>query len=422
MWDVLRPWSAWRGVESGLAELAGLLRRAGAGRGEHPAADLADQAEAVLEEPLAVHAAMPAAYRVCIAPARTGQPQPEEGDLEGQLSEWLAELVRHLADVPALLEAPDSAAQLGHLLTSDLPRTWQGRLGGLTRHLRSMVRGAGAAPPQPQPAQAVKPLGRFLQAAPDGYVAVLPEETATAAAAALHAELSLALLRDLGPDCLRMHLLLLTAHNAIDRESAAEGLGLPRRGLDPREANRRLHAALERLRGVRITQLRWSAGESGAGWERTQEDLWQVTVTEYGQGYLAEQGGRLVTRGLGWSAAPDPLRSWTLHTVPPETIRSAHSLLYELEGNRNPLSLATALLLTMGDTVSHREALALGGFNPDTDAHPDPAAAWRALRAAFRLQARAGRQPDLSGWPSQAAALQDLPTWLAASTSFHPLA
>ncbi|HYG56755.1 MAG TPA: hypothetical protein VD902_01615 [Symbiobacteriaceae bacterium] len=401
-WAVLCAWPAWRGLHDSLQELEQLLRLAGSQRASADAAELADSVAALLEDP--AFATGSGTYRMAF---RAGEkPTGEDGDLTGQLLDWLGQLSRYVTDAPVLLTAPQAARDAG-LLAVELPRAWQARLGGLAFQLKQVLRGRGARNGGQPPAGAEYQLpGHIACVIPQdgGYAITLPAGDDPAAIHRAWAELLYWLLADAGPDAARLHLLLLAAAGLpeIACEAVYAALGLHRRNAPTRrERNRRSDAALRRLQGVRITIYRYSAKDRhNFAYDREATALWDVTTRDYGQATLVEQGSGLVTRGEGWAMRPGP-GSLAARLDPGEWAGLSRTLLDAVDGRANRLSLSAATLLGCGvTTLPNREVLRLAGV-----ASPDEAI-WPKLRAALRLQQHWGWEPDFGQWPREGARLE----------------
>ncbi|HWI60959.1 MAG TPA: hypothetical protein VNT75_03895 [Symbiobacteriaceae bacterium] len=377
----LSSYPAWRSVGDTLRELACLLRAAGV-----DFADLAAQVDSLADDPAAAADLLPSGYRIRF-PLRTPRlPAADESDLEGQLQSWLADLARHLADVPLLLAAPAAAEALGQALTGELPRAWTARLGVPVFGLRQQVRGARSARAPvafPSVPSAAPPL-HWVIALGDTYHVVLPSGAPAACADRAKRELRYLLLRDLGLDAARLHLLLCAAPGGVTETEVRRALGL--KGAH-RAADERAYAAVARLQQVRLSLLTWDAPDGALAWERQPLSLWDVLVSEYGQACLDERSGKLAAHGSQWAFSPRP-ESWGMGLD-----AESRFLLEDLNGRKDPLSLATAVRLSLaeGDEVvlQNAEVGALAGGALDRNR----------LRAAARLQRLSGWEPDFSGWP-----------------------
>jgi hypothetical protein len=425
-WVLLRTWPHWRGLEENLRELEQLLRRAG-----EPALDLAEQVGALLEDPVAVRAWLPADYRLEIA---LGKPAAvsEEFDMESELAGWLTELARQVADVPALLEVPASGDRLGQALTTELPRMWQGRFGALLLPLRMMRRGGGrgrvggvevgAAEDARLPEEAEGWQPRFVVAGgPEGaggagYLAVLPLAAAAADMLAASRELLYLLLRDLGVDAARLHLLLTAAlaegQSRLEDAAVFAGLGLAGRRGGLQGRTDRCYAAIRALREVRLSVYRWWLEESVLTYEHAACGLWELKVEESGQARFVEREGALLTRGQDWTLHMGR-GSWADSLAPGELLGHqglfGRILLEELEGQREPLSLAAGVLLAFGGgaaegepvAVPNRQIVKLARLEGMARESGDLRRLRQDLRRAVRLQARWGWAADPSGWPRE---------------------
>lgn len=413
-WTILSTWPAWRGLRDELAELEQLLRQLGEAAPD--AADLADEIALLITEPGQVQSRLPTAYRTSITATRTWHPTEEEGDLGGILSDWVSQLALHLADAPTLLESPAVTRSAGHLLTTDLPRNWQQRFGTLRLQLRQGIRAGGRRGAAANPAWADEPPAlaerpplplRYLFACDAGYAAILPAEAEPAEVDGAWRELLYLLLRDLGVEAARLHLLLLTAPGALPYDQVYQALGLNRKGLSRREKNSRCDQAIRRLGEIRVKLCRWSAEGEALTYACTAGEVWDLAVREYGQSCLVEQGAKLVTRGEEWSLHPGP-GSLVVTLSFPDGARFGHLLLESLDGAKNPLSLAVAVVLAAqggaGQPVAlpNREALRLAGAEEAPQSRAAQAALISGLRRAVRLQRRWGWVADLSGWPAEA--------------------
>jgi|GEM_PF-4190434 len=389
-WALLTPFPGWRMLRETLHELGQLLRAAGP-----DAADLAESVDTLLADPAGARADLPANYRLRLPLQK--RRLTEQVDLEGDLPGWLSDVARMVCDTPVLLATQETADSLGPALTLELPRALQGRFADLVHQLRQMLQGRKlrvAAAEVLEPAPGLAHLGlRFAAPQPDGLALVLP---AGADHSAAWHEVGLLILQRYGVDAARLHLRLQAG--ATSHDDARTALGLRR----PDSA--RCYQALRVLQQVRLSVYTWALQEGVLSLEHSAQELWSLQVQEGGQACLVDQGGTLVARGREWVATPlgrpigDP--------------GFAHSLLVEREGARNPLSLAVGLALAAGRSrLSNREILDLAGVEVSV---PQPEL-WPKLRAALRLQQKAGWVPDLHGWGKRGE--QDWEQFLATNTN-----
>lgn len=398
LWNALHSYPAWRALDDSLRELEQLLRRAGRGH-ESAAGELADATLLLLTDPRTAADLLPADYRVSFPLTKARFSAEDDWDMEGQLSGWLTDLTRHVADVPLLLEAPEAARALGQSLATELPRAWQARLAVPLAHLRQMVRAAGRSRPQALSASAAPPAGAGLRlVVPESgtYHAVMQGGGGPDQAARVRRELLFLLLRDLGPDVARLHLQLLAAPEGAAAPAVCAALGIPAGRL---VATERAYKALSGLRQVRLSLLTWAGPEGALVWERRTVPLWDVTVHEYGQACLDERSGALGAHGRQWSFVPGA-ESWA---PCPALAGESRLLLEDLRGRRDGLSLAAAVLLGLADgepaAVPNRAVVDLARLTPGAET---PRAR---LKAAARLQRLAGWEPDFSAWPAEDAEL-----------------
>ncbi|MFZ5815588.1 MAG: hypothetical protein ACOY93_09850 [Bacillota bacterium] len=376
------------------------------------AADLAASLAAALEDPVGARAGLPANYRLRTPLQKSHL--PGHLDLESDLPEWVGEVTRYACDVPVLLEAEAAADRLGPVLTADLPRALQARFGEAVRRLRQGLQGRRLrAMPGVHPEDGEREAGLSLVVPqPEGYAVVLPRGAGDALHRTAWRELACLLLAREGADVARLHLQLL-GHwpHELSHGEVRAGLGLRR------PAPERCYEALRRLQQLRLSLYQWELEGGLLTLEHQARDLWALRLREGGQAHLVDEGGTLVARGQEWWITPGG-HSWAA-TLEAESVESvlARTLLGELEGSRNPLSLALGLLLSRGQTtVGNRELLRMAGFDVD---RPQPEL-WTRVRAAARLQRRAGWEPDLSRWGKRNDA--DWEGFLAAETTFLPTA
>jgi hypothetical protein len=412
-WGLLCTFPGWRSLREALLDLEQLLRTIGG-----DAADLATTVAAVLEDPVSARADLPANYRLRL-PLQKGR-LPDHLDLESEVPGWVGDVARIACDVPALLEASGSADGLGPALTAELPRALHGRFADLVQRMRQMLQGRKLKSPLDlEPVTGAPAAGRGLRYAvpqADGFALVLPRSAGPSEQRAAGRELSLLLLQRYGLDIARLHLRLLAAWpGEIGREAVQAALGLRRP--DPV----RCYAAIRQLQGVRLSLYNWEVEPGSLTLEHQAQDLWALRLREGGQAHLVEEGNSLVTRGFDWWIAPGP-HSWVA-ALPPEAVDGdqARLLLGELEGARNPLSLALGLTLGTGRTaMTNQELLQLAGV-----ARTEPRL-WQKVRAAVRLQQAGGWEGDLSGWDRELGRrLRENPTaedwerFLQITTTFH---
>ncbi|MDB4896250.1 MAG: Helix-turn-helix domain protein [Firmicutes bacterium] len=348
---------------------------------------------------------------------------------------WLAELGRQVVDVPGLLESPHAVERLGQALIADLPRMWLGRLepvlvrlrmgGGKGRRSGGLEEPVGELLPSFEWPEGENWQPQFVTAAADGYRVVLPFEASAAELLAGRKELLYFILRDLGPDAARMHLVLTGAGpGEVDGAALVAGLGVTGRQRPRQEHADRCRAAVAALGAVGVAVLRWDLADGILTYEHSEHPLWSLKLREYGQTVFVEQDGALLTRGEQWAVLPGP-ESWA--PALPDTGLVGHMALFssiileDLQGGRDPLSLAIAVLLAFGSRLSVGGPLAvpnrhivrladLTGLMASTDG-VQPLI--QSIRKAARLQRKWGWAPDFSDWPREAEA------FLQATTLFH---
>ncbi len=393
-WGLLTTFPGWRSLRETLHDLEQLLRAAGP-----DAADLTAGVAGLLADPVSARADLPADYRLHLSLQK--RRLTEQVDLENDLPGWLSDIARMVCDAPVLLAAGASADGLGPALTLELPRAWQARFADLVQQLRQMLQGRklrGGASGEVLEAWELSPGLRHAVPQPDGFAVVLP---AGAVPAVAGPEVALLLLGQRGLDAARLHLRLEAGPASHEDVRTALGLRRP----DPE----RCYRALRALQGIRLSVYAWELREGALSLEHQARDLWSLRVQEGGQARLIEEGGTLVTRGQEWWVTPDP-QGWAARDS-----ALAHSLLVEREGAKNPLSLAIGLCLAAGQTrLTNREILHLAGLDP---AEPQPEL-WPRVRAALRLQQRAGWVADLSGWGKRSDL--DWVAFLETTTSLLP--